>query len=267
MEKKKKKNRMKEVTEKIKQRSKVTTWTYFIIRILVIWCLVRNVMQGYYENVFTCILTLILLIMPFVMERQLKIDIPGPLEVIILVFIFSAEILGEINAFYIKFPHWDTILHTLNGFVMAAVGLSLIDLLNKSEEVQIKLSPSFVAISAFCFSMTIGVFWEFFEFSCDKYLNLDTQKDTIVESINSVVFDETNSNEVKHIDIESLEVNGEDWIEEYGGYIDIGLIDTIYDLVVNAIGAFTFSIFGYFYVKNQDEKSVVKKLLIIPSKE
>jgi hypothetical protein len=94
--------------------------------------------------------------------------------------------LGEINAFYVKIPVWDTILHTTNGFLMAAIGFALIDLFNRSDRFSIKMSPYFVAFFAFCFSMTVGVLWEFFEFSMDWFFRLDMQKDWIVPAINSV---------------------------------------------------------------------------------
>ena len=96
-----------------------------------------------------------------------------------LLFIFSAEILGEISSFYVLFPFWDTTLHTLNGFLAAAIGFSLVDLLNRSDRVKFDLSPLFLSITAFCFSMTIGVLWEFFEFAMDQFFALDMQKDTI----------------------------------------------------------------------------------------
>ena len=153
-------------------------------------------------------------------------------------------------------------LHTINGFIMGAIGLSLIELLNKNENIKIMLSPIFVAIVSFCFSMTIGVLWEFFEFGMDMTFNTDMQKDYIVDKINSVKFDENNLNKVHSIEIESLIVNGEDWIEKYGGYIDIGLIDTMKDLFVNFIGALTFSVIGYFYSKNGSNDKI-KKILIV----
>lgn len=107
---------------------------------------------------------------PQFLDRKLNVTIPPGLETVILIFIFSAEILGEINAFYVKIPIWDTILHTTNGFLMAAIGFALIDLFNRSDRFSIKMSPYFVAFFAFCFSMTVGVMWEFFEFSMDWFL-------------------------------------------------------------------------------------------------
>ena len=235
---------------------------FLLLRSIVFLILIRNVLLGNYENVFICILTLTLFIIPFIIEHKFKIDIPDDLEIIILIFIFSAEILGELNSFYTKIPGWDTMLHTINGFIMGAIGLSLIELLNKNEKIKIKLSPIFVAIVSFCFSMTVGILWEFFEFGMDITFDTDMQKDYIVNRINSVKFDENNLNKVHSIEINSLIVNGEDWISKYGGYIDIGLIDTMKDLFVNFIGALTFSIIGYFYSKNGNNDKI-KKILIV----
>ncbi len=235
---------------------------FLILRAIVFLILIRNIFVGNYENVFICILTLVLFIIPYIIERQFKIEIPDDLEIIILIFIFSAEILGELNSFYTRIPGWDTMLHTINGFIMGAIGLSLMELLNKNENIKIMLSPIFVAIVSFCFSMTIGVLWEFFEFGMDMTFNTDAQKDYIINRINSVKFDENNLNKVHSIEIESLIVNGEDWIAKYGGYIDIGLIDTMKDLFVNFIGALTFSIIGYFYSKNGNNDKI-KKILIV----
>lgn len=236
---------------------------FFILRFIVFVVLVLNLFHRNYENVFICILTLLLFILPYIIERQFKIDIPETLEIIIFIFIFSAEILGEINSFYTLFPNWDTILHTINGFIMGAIGLSMIELLNNNCHVSLKLSPIFVAIVSFCFSMTIGVLWEFFEFGMDQIFHLDMQKDTVIQEIHSVTFDPNHLNKVHSIEIDTVIVNGEDFKEKYGGYIDIGLIDTMKDLLVNFVGALTFSFIGYFYSKSQ-EGNQLKRLLIVP---
>lgn len=249
---------MKIKREKLSKSKKL----FLLLRFIVFLILIRNIFVGNYENVFVCILTLILFFIPTIIERQFKVEIPDELEMIILIFIFSAEILGELNSFYTRIPGWDTMLHTINGFIMGAIGLSLIDLLNKNKNINIKLSPIFVAIVSFCFSMTIGVLWEFFEFGMDMTFNTDMQKDYIVNEINSVKFDEDNLNKVHSIKIDSLNVNGEDWISKYGGYIDIGITDTMKDLFVNFIGALTFSVIGYFYSKNGSTDKI-KKIMIV----
>jgi len=242
------------------KNNKIPTILYFSLRLIVIILLVYNILVGRYENAFTCLLALILLLTPFVLEEKLKIEISSSLEIIILLFIFSAEILGELNAFYQKIPNWDTILHTINGFVMGAIGLSLINMLNDSDKTKIKLSPTFLLIASFCFSMTIGVLWEFFEYGADYVLNLDMQKDTIITEINSTTFDPKNENKVYSIKIEDVVINEEVW--NYGGYIDIGLIDTMNDLIVNAIGAIFFSVFGYFGLRSKKQEDYEKLIVI-----
>ena len=119
---------------------------------------------------------------------------PDGLEIAIYLFIFSAEILGEINNFYGIIPYWDTMLHTINGFLATAVGFSLVNLLNNNST-HINLSPFYLCLVAFCFSMTIGVLWEFFEYGMDKTFNMDMQKDRVVSQISSVNLNEEKKNE------------------------------------------------------------------------
>ena len=163
---------------------------FSILRFLVIVCLVRQAFLHNYEGLFLSILTLLLLYIPSWIQVKLRIEIPTGLEIAILCFIFAAEILGEINAFYIMIPGWDTILHTLNGFLCAAIGFSLVLLLNNDERLTFELSPFFLALVAFCFSMTVGVIWEFFECAMDQFLRLDMQKDTIIHAVSSVMLDQ-----------------------------------------------------------------------------
>lgn len=241
------KKRYNRLLNHIKSNKKVFT-IYFVLRVFVIVTMIAQFFNQNYENVFLCLLTLILFMVPSFIEVNFRIDFPDALEIIILLFIFSAEILGEIRAYYITYPFWDTMLHTVNGFLAAAVGFCLVDLLNRNERFMLKLSPLFTAIVGFCFSMTIGVMWEFFEFGMDTFFGYDMQKDTIINTIRSVTFDPTMQNIVHKIpDIESVVINGKDL--GLGGYLDIGLIDTMKDLFVNFIGAVIFSIIGYFYVK------------------
>lgn len=223
---------------------------YLILRILVIVMLVLQILNQNYENVFLCILTLLLLIIPSFVQVTFKIELSTTLEIIVLLFIFGAEILGEIAEFYLVFPFWDTVLHTLNGFLAAAIGFSLVDLLNRSERTVFHLSPLFTAIVAFCFSMTIGVVWEFFEFGMDQIMGFDMQKDTVVSTIASVMLNGQGKNVPVKIDqIQEVMVNGQ--ALGLGGYLDIGLVDTMEDLFVNFIGAAVFSVIGFFYVRSR----------------
>ena len=238
---------------------------FYILRLLVIVVLVRQLMLANYEGAFFCILALLLLYVPSWIQVKLRIELPPPLEITIFCFIFAAEILGEVNAFYVVIPGWDTMLHTINGFLAAAVGFSMVMLLNDDERVAFHLSPAFLAMVAFCFSMTIGVLWEFFEFGMDYFLGTDMQKDTVIHAIHTVSLDPTLSNKVVTIpDIQDVVINGESL--GLGGYLDIGIIDTMKDLFVNFIGAVVFSVTGFLYVKSKGRKTSAAQSFV-PSKK
>ena len=234
---------------------KATLAVYLVLRLLVILTLVHAAFRRDFESVFLCGLTLVLMILPSVLTKRLEVELPGTLEIIILLFIFAAEILGEINSFYIRVPNWDTMLHTLNGFLCAAIGFALVDLLNRSDRFSFKLSPLYLAIAAFCFSMTVGVLWEFFEYYSDLLLGFDMQKDTVIHAIRTVELDPTRSNKVVAIrDIADVIVVHSDGTQQalgLGGYLDVGIHDTMKDLLVNFIGAVVFSVIGFFYVKEK----------------
>ena len=236
------------------RKKSVVAAVYIVLRLLVILVMVAQFFNGNFENVFLCILTLILFLLPTIFEKSLQIDLPNALEIIILLFIFAAEILGEIRAFYTTFAYWDTMLHTINGFLCAAIRFSLVDMCNRHKRVSLSLSPVYMAIVAFCFSMTIGVLWEFFECTMDQFFLLDMQKDTVVNVISSVNLDPTGGNTPVAITgiTDVIVVCGEEQIPlGVGGYLDIGILDTMKDLWVNFIGAVVFSIVGYFYVKSR----------------
>ena len=237
---------------------------YWLLRLSVIAIMVAQFFNHNFENVFLCVLTLVLLLMPTIMERRLKIDLPNALEIIIMLFIYAAEIMGEIQAFYTTYRGWDTMLHTMNGFLCAAIGFCLVDLFDRSEKSSLSLSPKYMAIVAFCFSMTVGVLWEFFECAMDQLLFLDMQKDTVVNTISTVMLDPTGGNKPQIIrgitDVILVTDQGEISLG-LGGYLDIGLLDTMKDLFVNFIGAVVFSIVGYFYVKGRGKGKFAKNFI------
>lgn len=246
-------------------KNKTTLTVYLVLRALIIFILIRAVLRREYQSVFLCALSLVLMIMPCIISRKLKIVLPDTLEIVILLFIFAAEILGELNSFYVRVPHWDTMLHTINGFLCAAIGFALVDMMNRNEHFTFQLSPLYLAIVSFCFSMTVGVLWEFFEFSGDYFLGMDMQKDTVVAAIHSVNLDPTLTNTVVHIrDITDVIVVHSDGTQQalgLGGYLDIGIIDTMKDLLVNFIGAVVFSFIGYFYVKKKGQGKVAHRFI------
>ncbi len=216
---------------------------YFTLRLLVVTGLVLNLLEKDYESAFICGLALILFLLPAFLERSLRIDIPSVMEVLILLFIFAAEILGELQSYYLQYPYWDTMLHTLNGFLCAAFGFSLVDILTRNNREKFRLSPLYVSLVAFCFSMTVGVMWEFFEFGMDVLFLTDMQKDTVLHTLSTV---ELTGGVTVLRDITAVTVNGQEL--GIGGYLDIGLYDTMADLFVNFVGAVVFSVLGYVYL-------------------
>ena len=247
------------------RNNRIVAAVYFVLRFFVVLVMIAQLFNRNFENFFLCILTLILFLIPSFLERKIKIELPGTLEVIILLFIFAAEILGEIQAYYIAFPYWDTMLHTMNGFLCAAIGFSLVDILNRNDRFSISLSPLYLAIVAFCFSMTIGVLWEFFECTMDQVFFLDMQKDSIINHISSVMLDPNASNVpygfTDITDVIVVTADGTQHALGLGGYLDIGLLDTMMDLFVNFIGAVIFSVVVYFYVKSRGKGTFARRFI------
>ena len=219
------------------KRHKVKTAVYFVLRALTAGVMVVSILEGNWENTMTCVLTLALMLIPVFVERRLRVSLPTVMEGIVILFMFAANILGEIHSFYGKIPMWDTLLHTLNGFICAGVGFGLIDILNRHKRVKMHLSPVFVVLFSFCFSMTVGTVWEFFEFAMDFFFANDMQKDTVVNAIHSyTLLQPLGTMTVENI--KETAVNGQ----------SLGLYDTMKDLFVNFIGAVVFNIAGYFYL-------------------
>ena len=254
----------KTLREQIRE-NKALAAVYIVLRVLVVLIMVAQFFNGNFENVFLCLLTLVLFTIPSFIERTIKIDVPDTLEVIILLFIFAAEMLGEIGSYYTQYPYWDTMLHTLNGFLCAAIGFSLVDILNRSDRFTFSLSPVYLAVVAFCFSMTVGVLWEFFEWGMDNFFHLDMQKDTVVHTIGTVMLDPTGGNVPQHIkgitDVIVVTADGTQRSLGLGGYLDIGLNDTMKDLFVNFIGALVFSVIGFFYVKSRGKGRFARRFI------
>ncbi len=247
------------------QNKKTVLVVYTVLRALVLLTLVLEILNRKYENAFICLLTLVLFVLPSLIERRLKVELPDALQIVILLFIFAADILGEIQEFYILVPHWDTWLHTINGFLFAAVGFAIINILNEDKHISMSLSPLCMAVVAFCFSMTIGVLWEFFEWSADCLLGFDMQKDTVLHEISSVMLNPQGRNDPEAYrnitDVILVLGDGTQVPLNLGGYLDIGLMDTMKDLLVNLIGAVVFSFLGYFYVRSKGKGRIARMFI------
>lgn len=180
-----------------------------------------------------CVLGIIAIIMPSFIVKKIQIKIPTNIYIFYLIFLYLAIFLGEVKNFYYKVPHWDTMLHAFSGMMLGALGFSFVFILNKEKYFHVKLTPIFISLFAFCFALTIGVFWEIFEFLSDGILQTNMQK--------------------------FAKETGEQLIGR------IALVDTMKDLIVDIIGAFIMSFIGWFSLKYR--KNWIYKILIKSKKE
>ena len=186
-----------------------------LTRVILILILIRGFVIGDHSQDFLIIITFALTYYPSILSKKFGVYLPKRLQLIITLFIFAAQILGEIGDFYEKISWWDTMLHTISGIVLGLVGFLFVYLLNEKGNINVNLSPKFVIIFAFCFALTMGVFWEFFEFGADRLFGYNMQK---------------------------FRMPGQD-----------GLVDTMNDLIVDAIGAIVACIGGYIYIKRKKD--------------
>lgn len=199
------------------QINEVISW---IVRILLVIVIVESIITKKYQNTFIGVLSALMTFYPSLLKKRLRVYLPASLQILITFFIFAAEFLGEFYNFYYKFPWWDNMLHLISGSVLGIIGFMFVYFLNKTHIKKTRLSPFFIVLFAFCFSVTIGVFWEFFEFSVDRLFGFNMQKFRLPE--------------------------------------EDGLIDTMVDLFVDTLGAFIVATVGYIYMKN-NKKNRVKK--------
>lgn len=196
-------------------------------------------------------LTVLIFSVPYFLFLIFKVRLPLFIEISYLIFAFSAEALGSGHGFYTVFPWWDVYLHTFWGFICAGIGFTVFsECMSRrgSHNSPVLLHSGF----AFCFSLSTSVIWEFLEFSADTFFGMDVQKDTLLSEIHSTLI--TADGSVGTVqNITGVSVNGEPLIS--GGYLDIGLFDTVEDMFVGFVGAFIFAVAAAIYLKNKRKKS------------
>lgn len=232
---------------------------YIFLKIVIIICLIIQVKNRNWNNTTICILGLILSETPNLIKYYYNIELTTTLEVLFYIFIFCAQILGEMANFYSKFPYLDTILHIVSGFTMAGFGFALVNILNKNQNIHKKLEHTFIMLFAICFSMTIGVIWEFCEFTIDQTLGKDMQKDQIIRNISSTKINKNQVNDpitINNIDKTTIYTRSKETTLD--GYLDIGLVDTMKDLYVNLLGAFIFSLMIKYDLKSEKKYNLTK---------
>ncbi len=189
------------------------------------------------------IIGLLGLMIPSIANKKFKLKIPMYLRVVLVIFIYLAVFLGEVQNYYYKIPFWDTILHTFSGFIFAIISLSIINLLNDNKSIHMQLSPVFVALFAFCFAVALGALWEIIEFSMDSLLGLNSQK--FIPEL-PALFNGGSS----FAPLAGTEAEIAEFFRQPVGY-KYALMDTMEDIIVDCIGALIASILDYIILKYQ----------------
>ena len=208
------------------------TLVFSLIYVLIMLCIAptggeRN-KSDYALMLLQCILGIAFMILPGLLEHKVRLVIPSKMFIMYALFLYGAIYLGEVRDFYYAVPHWDTILHTLSGGMLGAFSYSIIVFLNKTDRVPLSLTPAFVAVFTLCFSITLGVVWEIYEFASDAILGLNMQKAILRDGTPLVG--------------------------------KAALSDTMKDLIVDSIGALVISVIGYVSLKYK--KGWVEKLIL-----
>lgn len=179
-----------------------------------------KVKSDYLLMLTQCILGAVVMLLPSLINRKWSVPIPRKIYIAYYVFLFCAIFLGEVFDFYYVIPHWDIILHAFSGAMLSALGFIMVDLLNANQRVSVDLSPFFESIFAFCFALALGAIWEIYEFAGDILLGLNMQK--------------------------AYTANGTALIGK------AALLDTMEDMIVDAVAAAVVAIAGYKANKRKD---------------
>lgn len=244
--------------------------TYIFTRMIFLFAGVLSVLRKDYLTAVLCVAALVVFMLPPVIDKKFNIELPGGLEISAAVFTFMCVLGGELGYLYARFPLWDKILHTFSGFLIAAIGLALIEIRNKHREPLQRLSPLMTVVFAFCFSVTVAVCWEVFEFAVDGFTGTtDMQADYIIDAFTSKkVGGETNPLPIVVDGIKDVVITFEDGREALvlHGYIDIGIADTMYDMIVAAIGSFVFCAIEFIALVKRNRHAKLISESFVPKK-
>ena len=243
-------------------------WTniiYILISIIIFIFLITQIINKNLIYILLCVLTELLITAPYIIEKKYKLYFSNVLKISFIFLLFSCTILGEISHFYIKYQYFDTFVHLLYGFLCAGIGFLIADLLHKNNK---NISSIYYLIISFTFSIAVGVSWEFCEYGMDKFFLIDTQKDTIIKEISSLKLNNGKKDpliikDIQYTIIYNKDLFGNTKETKIDGYLDIGLNDTMKDLLVMRLGAFIFTTLAYFHLKDNHKFSVINKFLAI----
>ncbi len=173
--------------------------------------------NGDYQAGVETLLIITLTFLPLLMRNRFNVTIPHEFETLAIAFIYLSLFLGGVQGFYVRYWWWDRVLHTGAGFLIGITGFLMVYLLNNNKNINMHLTPKFIALFAFMFSMGIGALWEIWEFTADSLFGRNMQKS--------------------------------------------GLVDTMWDLIVDCLGALIISVLGYNYLKTEKVDSFLERMI------
>ncbi|MEO1750574.1 hypothetical protein [Thiofaba sp. EF100] len=171
------------------------------------------VWEGQWMTTFLIAAILAIALAPMLAPRRMPVAIPAEFHLLAVLFIFASLFLGEVHRFYERVWWWDMVLHASSGLLLGILGFLLVYVLNENERVDLHLRPGFVALFAFLFALGAGVLWEIFEFGMDRLFGMNMQKPMFGDPS--------------------------------------GLTDTMWDLILDALGALVISLLGWWYMKHR----------------
>ncbi|XLQ20380.1 MAG: hypothetical protein ACKUBY_01190 [Candidatus Moraniibacteriota bacterium] len=171
----------------MEKKKTVSYWIFLLVRVFSIILIVVTIINGHWLGTFNAGLTLFVTFLPNILQKKWNIVYPIELWIVALLFVMAALIFGEVFDFYYRFVWWDAALHTLSGFVIAMIAFIVVKQLNENIDIRVTLSPLFIALFAVCFSMSIGVVWEIFEYTMDSAFGTNMQKSGLVDTMQDLI--------------------------------------------------------------------------------
>jgi len=180
--------------------------------------LVLLVRDGQWLTAVLVALIMLITVAPLIFKERLPVSIPPEFQVLAILFVFASLFLGEVRRFYERFWWWDMGLHAVSGLLLGILGFLLVFVLNENRRINFQLHPRFLALFAFVFAVAVGALWEIFEFAMDRLIGTNMQKPMLDDPS--------------------------------------GLTDTMWDLIVDALGALVISVFGWWYLKRRERSFI-----------
>lgn len=199
--------------DKTDPASRIHRWVVTTLQLIMIVALAAALYERNWLNALVILAILALFALPALLGQRFRVYIPPEFELLAIVFVFASLFLGEVRGYYARFWWWDIALHTSSGLLLGILGFLLVYVLNANDRIDLHMRPRFVALFAFAFAVAIGALWEIFEFAMDQIFGTNMQKPMFGDPS--------------------------------------GLTDTMWDLIVDTLGALAISLFGGWYMSRQ----------------